>query len=80
MARAIITRRHQEDPYTIEDIQDLSMQPPYWMVKRADGRREFLSFHSVEGVIVEGEEELMKAAQAHVGDPIKLSNDLGLEA
>lgn len=63
----------------VDPIQDFSMHPPYWMVKSTDGVREFIHFNNVRSAKVIGEDELIKAARAHVGDPEGLAKKLGLE-
>lgn len=82
MARATFMNNNDLS-WVIDPIEDLSMQPPYWMIKRRaeDDKtiRDFYSFSDIKSVTIEGEEELIQAAKARVGNPEQLVKQLGLE-
>lgn len=80
MASVKFTYKNDEERI-IDNIQNLAMHPPYWVVQY-DDVREFLNFDMVRSAIVEGEEELMQAAQVkktNVPNPEQLAKDLGLD-
>lgn len=83
MAKATFTSSSNDLSWVVDPIIDLSMQPPYWMVKREtdDNKviRDFYNFSDIKSVTIEGEEELIQAAKARVGNPEQLAQQLGLE-
>lgn len=79
MAKAIF-KLQTDEILEVDNIENLQMQPPYWMFKDpASGDRVFLSFALVSEARISGEEELIKAAQSRVNNPEELARKLGLE-
>jgi hypothetical protein len=78
LAKAIVTVAGL--PEEIDQIEDVSMTAPYWMIKLKSGEREFFHFDTVTHVRIEGEEELIQAAQAKKQQGAQIANQLGLEA